>query len=113
MSSPDSRCTLAEPARDADGFLINPADWSEEIAVQLAGEAGIELTPAHWEILYLLQDFYARHDITPAMRALVNLVKRELGSEKGRSVYLLTLFPGSPAKLASKIAGLPKPDHCL
>ena len=28
-------------------------------------------------------------------------------------MYLLKLFPGSPAKLASKIAGLPKPDNCL
>lgn len=113
MSTSVGQRTLAELARDADGFLIDPADWSEEIAVQLAREAGIELTPAHWEILYLLRDFFAHHDIAPAMRALVNLVRRELGGEKGRSVYLLALFPDSPAKLASRIAGLPKPDHCL
>jgi tRNA 2-thiouridine synthesizing protein E len=43
----------------------------------------------------------------------VSLVRRELGEEKGRSVYLLTLFPGSPAKLAARIAGLPRPEHCL
>ena len=28
-------------------------------------------------------------------------------------IYLMSLFPGSPAKLGSKIAGLPKPENCL
>ena len=39
--------------------------------------------------------------------------KEEWGKEKGSSMYLLQLFPGSPAKIGSKIAGLPKPDNCL
>ncbi|MDP4652293.1 MAG: TusE/DsrC/DsvC family sulfur relay protein, partial [Haliea sp.] len=46
-------------------------------------------------------------------RPLVKWVKLHLGADCGRSVYLLSLFPGSPAKIASKIAGLPKPDNCL
>jgi tRNA 2-thiouridine synthesizing protein E len=60
-----------------------------------------------------LRAFYQRHQLSPATRALVNLVKRELGPDKGRSVYLMKLFGGSPAKTASKIAGLPKPLNCL
>jgi len=51
--------------------------------------------------------------LSPATRALISLVKRDLGKEKGRSVYLMKLFRGSPAKMASKLAGLPKPDNCL
>ena len=47
------------------------------------------------------------------MRALVNYVRLKLGPDKGRSIYLLKLFPGSPAKIGSKIAGLPKPANCL
>jgi tRNA 2-thiouridine synthesizing protein E len=47
------------------------------------------------------------------MRVLVKLVARELGREKGNSLYLLRLFPDSPAKLAAKIAGLPRPTNCL
>jgi len=47
------------------------------------------------------------------MRPLVKFVGQELGKDKGNSMYLLTLFPGSPAKLGSKIAGLPKPENCL
>ena len=47
------------------------------------------------------------------MRILVKQVGLQLGKEKGTSLYLLQLFPGSPAKIASKIAGLPKPTNCL
>jgi tRNA 2-thiouridine synthesizing protein E len=47
------------------------------------------------------------------MRILVKHVRSQLGEEKGNSIYLMQLFPGSPAKLASKLAGLPKPDNCL
>ncbi|MEE3018855.1 MAG: TusE/DsrC/DsvC family sulfur relay protein, partial [Pseudomonadota bacterium] len=27
--------------------------------------------------------------------------------------YLMSLFPGSPARVGSRIAGLPKPKNCL
>jgi tRNA 2-thiouridine synthesizing protein E len=43
----------------------------------------------------------------------VKAVKQSLGDDKGRSIYLMQLFPGSPAKLAARLAGLPKPDNCL
>ncbi|MES2603574.1 MAG: TusE/DsrC/DsvC family sulfur relay protein, partial [Pseudomonadota bacterium] len=32
---------------------------------------------------------------------------------KGNSLYLLSLFPGSPARLAARIAGLPRPVNCM
>lgn len=103
----------ALPARDADGFLLDPAAWSVDCAARLAREDGVELDAPHLEILSLLRAYYARHHHAPAMRALVSAVRRELGPEKGRSVYLLSLFPGSPAKLAARWAGLPRPEHCL
>lgn len=102
-----------ELLRDAGGFLLDWHDWNDSCAELLASEEHIELTPAHREILLMLRSYYARHEHSPAMRALVSLTRRELGPDKGRSIYLLQLFPGSPARLASKIAGLPKPEHCL
>ena len=91
-------------------------DWGvkrAKVLAIIAAREGIVLSPDHWEIIRLLRDFYQRHQLSPATRALVNLVKRELGPEKGRSLYLMKLFRGSPARMASKIAGLPKPDNCL
>lgn len=100
-------------ALDSEGYLKSLADWNEAVAEQLALQEGIHLGQSHWEVLRLLRTFYQRHELSPANRALVNLVKRELGPDKGRSIYLMKLFNGSPAKMASKIAGLPKPDNCL
>jgi tRNA 2-thiouridine synthesizing protein E len=104
---------MALPAVDAEGFLRNLQDWTPAVAEQLATSEGLELTPAHWEVINLLRRFYTDYNSSPAMRALVKFCARELGKEKGTSLYLLSLFPGSPAKIGAKIAGLPKPDNCL
>ncbi|HEX4937223.1 MAG TPA: TusE/DsrC/DsvC family sulfur relay protein [Candidatus Kapabacteria bacterium] len=100
-------------ALDKEGFLENLADWSETVALALARREQIELTAAHWEIIRALQDFYRQFEHSPPMRVLVKYVKQQLGDDKGNSIYLLQLFPGSPAKLAAKIAGLPRPTNCL
>ena len=98
---------------DKEGFLRNVDDWTPEIARQIAISEGIELTDAHWEIIELLREFYRRFEASPANRALVKFTAQELGPDKGRSIYLMSLFPGSAAKIGSKVAGLPKPDNCL
>lgn len=100
-------------ATDKDGYLLHFSDWTADIAELLAQREGILLTPAHWEIVNALRAFYRQFEQSPAMRPLVKYVSQTLGSDKGNSIYLLQLFPGSPAKVASKIAGLPRPEHCL
>lgn len=98
---------------DKEGYLRNLDDWSPAVAEQLASAEGIELSEAHWEVIRLLQDFYREFELSPPMRPLVKYVGQQLGADKGRSIYLMQLFPPSPAKVASKIAGLPKPTNCL
>lgn len=100
-------------ATDGDGFLEHYEDWNAAIADIIAAKENIALTDAHWEILHLLRDFYQQFEQSPAMRALVKYVGQQLGKDKGNSIYLLKLFPGNPAKIASKIAGLPRPENCL
>jgi tRNA 2-thiouridine synthesizing protein E len=102
-----------EIALDKEGYLVELADWNEDVASALAALDEISLGPGHWEIINLLRVFYNRHQMSPANRALVSLVRRDLGAEKGKSIYLMKLFKGSPAKTASKISGLPKPENCL
>ena len=98
---------------DENGFLIQAEAWSDDIARAFAAEEGIGLTEAHWEVLSLLRDYFAAFGDSPANRALVNFTKRQLGADKGNSLYLMGLFPGSPARIGSRIAGLPKPKNCL
>jgi tRNA 2-thiouridine synthesizing protein E len=98
---------------DKNGFLVALTDWNRNIAEQLAANENINLTEQHWEIIDLLRKFYQEFELSPAMRPLIKYIALHLGKEKANSIYLLQLFPGSPAKLAAKIAGLPKPDNCL
>lgn len=98
---------------DEEGYLLDLSQWSEALAEEIAAKEQLELTDAHWEILRVLRGFYEQFEVSPAMRPLVKAVTKELGSEKGKSIYLMKLFPGSPPKLAAKIAGLPKPANCL
>lgn len=105
--------STATPARDKEGYLMVLTDWTPAVASQLATEDGISLTDAHWEILHLLRDFYARFDHAPNNRALVKYCTQQLGAERISSAYLMSLFGGSPAKTAAKYAGLPRPTHCL
>ncbi len=102
-----------EIALDQDACLCSLADWSPQVAQTLAAREGMELTDAHWEVLYLLQQFYTQFQLSPANRALVKYVALNLGKDKGNSLYLNGLFNGMPAKLAARLAGLPKPANCF
>lgn len=107
----NTKCTALNI--DKEGFLKNTSDWTPDAAILLASNEDITLTEEHWEIINILREFYKQFEISPAMRILVKTTKDSLGDKKGNSIHLLKLFPGSPAKLASKIAGLPKPTNCL
>ena len=102
-----------EIARDAQGYLLNIADWSEALALQIAAEESIVMSEAHWEVVHFVRDFYLEFNTSPAIRMLVKAMAQKLGEEKGNSRYLFRLFPEGPAKQATKIAGLPKPVKCL
>ncbi len=98
---------------DKDGFLKDLSIWDEAVANTIALNDQVQLTKDHFEIIYLLRDFYQKHQVAPANRPFVKMVKLALGQDKGNSIYLMTLFPQSPAKLAAKISGLPKPPNCF
>jgi tRNA 2-thiouridine synthesizing protein E len=102
-----------EIALDKDGFLVDLADWNEAVAEALADREELALEADHWEILRLLREFYAEFQLSPATRPLIKYTALKLGAEKGNSLHLNRLFKGTPAKLAAKLAGLPKPSNCL
>jgi len=107
------RINNQEIVTDKQGYLLNSADWTEELAPIIANEEGLILSPAHWEVVHFVRDFYLEYNTSPAIRALVKAMAKNLGEDKGNSIYLYKLFPKGPAKQATKIAGLPKPAKCL
>ncbi|MFB4390345.1 MULTISPECIES: TusE/DsrC/DsvC family sulfur relay protein [unclassified Pseudomonas] len=100
-------------ALDKDGFLVDLQDWSHPVAEALAQRESIALTADHWEVLELLRQFYAEYQLSPATRPLIKYAALKLGPQKGNSPHLNRLFNGTPAKLAAKLAGLPKPTNCI
>lgn len=100
-------------ALDKDGYLADLSDWSTLVAETLAAREELSLSQEHWEILHLMRDFYTEFQLSPATRPLIKYVALKLGPEKGNSLHLNRLFKGTPAKLAAKLAGLPKPTNCL
>ena len=98
---------------DQQGYLKNVNDWNEDIAIIIAEKEQIALSPAHWEVVHFVRNFYLEFKTSPAIRVLVKAIGQSLGPEKGNSKYLYTLFPVGPAKQATKVAGLPKPAKCI
>lgn len=98
---------------DQQGYLKNHTQWLADMAPLIAAKENIELTPAHWEVVNFVREFYLEYNTSPAIRVLVKAIGQSLGAEKGNSKYLYTLFPEGPAKQATKIAGLPKPAKCI
>jgi TusE/DsrC/DsvC family sulfur relay protein len=91
---------------DAEGFLTDYDEWSEDLARLLAAQIGIELTGAHLRVLRFLRAEYAEQGETATLR--------RVSLQAGIPVKeLFTLFPGKPAKKMAYIAGLPKPVGCV
>ncbi len=94
-------------AVDAEGFLQDPSQWTEELAEEIAHDNGVpELTDRHWQVVRFMRGRYLATGSAPSIRAL--------GKESGVPVKeLYELFPKGPAKLAAKIGGIPKPRGCI
>lgn len=91
---------------DAEGYLANRDDWSEELAKKLASQMGIELSPEHWKVLKTARAIEGESGASPGLRKISKRSETPI-----KSIY--KLFPDGPAKLIAKIAGIPKPKSCL
>ncbi|RME58744.1 TusE/DsrC/DsvC family sulfur relay protein, partial [Candidatus Parcubacteria bacterium] len=56
---------------DEEGFLVNPNDWTPEMAPMLAKEVGIEeLTEAHWKVINWCREAAADSGKSPTLRQI-------------------------------------------
>lgn len=101
-STPLARSVGAQPALDADGFLIDTLDWSPELAKSFALGDGIDsLEAIHWKVIHLVRDRYFSLGALPVMR----LVCRAAGLDPRQAHHVF-----SSCRSLWRIAGLPKPD---
>lgn len=90
-----------------EGYMTVSAEWSKDIAVELAKEEGLaELTPVHWKVIDYARQAAAQSGASPTLRTIT--------SNAGVTTKeLFTLFPKGPAKKVAKISGLGKPEGCV
>jgi len=90
-----------------EGFFAHPEQWTEDMVPELATAAGIDaLTDRHWQVIRFMRSEYEAKGTGPTVRLL--------GKTSGVSIKeLYQLFPNGPAKVAAKIAGIPKPRGCI
>ncbi len=91
---------------DPEGYLIDPTDWSEDIARTLAQGEGISLTDEHWAVIRFMRAYWEEHRIAPDARFVVRHLKDTLGASRDR---LFELFPYGYVQQACKIAGMMRP----
>lgn len=92
---------------DQEGFMVNPNDWSKEIAQALAKEEGIDsLNLDHWRVIDFCRADYQKQGEAPTLRRIT-----KEGGVPTKDLY--TLFPKGPAKKVARISGLGKPHGCI
>jgi len=92
---------------DGEGFFTHPEEWTEDMAPALAAQEGIDpMTERHWQVVRFMRQAYEEKGTGPTVRVL--------GKTSGVPIKeLYQLFPKGPAKVAAKIAGIPKPRGCI
>lgn len=99
--------TMELPATDDEGYLVDPADWSEPLAVAFARQENIQLTESHWEAIRFMRDFYQEHQVIPDVRFVIrHLAARVAGASRN---MVFELFPYGYVKQGCKIAGMRRP----
>ncbi len=88
-----------------EGYLENPAQWTKDIALEIAKEYNLTLTEKHFQVIDYLRKAHLNGE---------TLTMRKVGSSGIVDIKgLYELFPGGPLKISSKIAGIPKPTSCV
>lgn len=99
----------ADLEKTGNGYLVNTADWSQDVAREIAAADGIaDLTERHWDLLnYLREEFFDNGGHQPNERHMCKaMADRWGGAVTTKDLY--DLFPMQPSKQATKIAGLPE-----
>ncbi|MHB1091745.1 TusE/DsrC/DsvC family sulfur relay protein [Thiobacillus sp.] len=98
---------VSMPVLCEDGYLIEPGEWNEAVAEQLARAEAVKLTDDHWEVIRFMRSFYEEHQIAPDARYVIKHLSSRLGADARNSLY--RLFAYGYVQQACKIAGMKRP----
>jgi TusE/DsrC/DsvC family sulfur relay protein len=94
---------------DDEGYLIDPRNWDESVAQELARREGVALTPLHWQVLHFMRRFHDEHQVIADARFVIRFLAEDQGLGASARQRLFELFPYGYVKQACKIAGMRRP----
>ncbi len=97
---------MNDPAVDAEGYLINPQDWTEEWALTAARGENIEMTQDHWTVVRFMREYLEEHQAPPDARFVIRHLAQTAAADRNR---LFELFPYGYVQQACRIAGMRRP----
>ena len=97
----------AMPELDQEGYLIDPEQWSESVAEELARRADIALEDDHWNVIRFMRDYYADHQVAADARHVIKHLSEHCGADAHKRLF--ELFPYGYVAQACKIAGMKRP----
>lgn len=106
MSSEIESSEIERAEFDAEGYLVEPADWNEVMAGEIAAREGIVLGDDHWRVIRFMRDWLDEHGAAADARHVMKLLGGERDAGRAR---LFELFPYGYVKQACKIAGMKRP----
>lgn len=95
------------PTRDAEGYLVEPAQWNEDVARTLGGELGLVLEDDHWDVIRFMRSFYEEHQVAADARFVMRHLDARYPGQGRRRLY--ELFPYGYVGQACKVAGMRRP----
>ncbi len=104
---PETSPATALPDLDVEGYLLDPADWDEDVAVALAAGENIILNDDHWDVIRFMRDYYEEHQVAADARFAIKHLAQRVGKDAQKRLFVL--FPYGYVKQACKISGMRRP----
>lgn len=94
---------------DDEGYLLDPDDWSMDVAESLARGLNMDLTDERLEIVHFVREYFMERECIPELRTLLKTLRERHGKQIATRKYVYELFPYGYGQQACKIAGMRKP----
>lgn len=94
---------------DDEGYLVDPGDWSESVAEEIARRENLQLDRLHWQVIEFMRRCLEQRQIAPDARYVIRHLADEVGLGDEARTKLFELFPYGYVRQACKIAGMRRP----
>jgi tRNA 2-thiouridine synthesizing protein E len=94
---------------DDEGYLVDPGEWTESVAEELARRENLKLDRLHWQVIEFMRGYLEQRQIAPDARYVIRHLADEVGLGEEARTKLFELFPYGYVRQACKIAGMRRP----